>query len=141
MRFNLSQPGDCHGLRCQCPVHGFIGSEFRSIQHGTRGTLPRSAHGFAIGWSHARHRCSHAGCENVGVQALLKCVYSNFWGNHAGMLIGHPIAILHFLEKKITAEERRVVNRLFSLCALCSQTPCVDPAVFRAKQCRYSEAA
>ena len=34
------------------------------------------------------------------------------------MLIGHPIAILHFLARKITAEgaeDRRVVNRLLPL--------------------------
>ena len=38
--------------------------------------------------------------------------------NYSGMLIGRPIAILYFLARKITAEsaeERRVVNRLFAL--------------------------
>ena len=41
-----------------------------------------------------------------------------FFGNYSGMLIGHPIAILYFMARKITAEdaeERRAFNHLVPL--------------------------
>ena len=60
----------------------------------------------------------NSGCKHFFTLLEDPVMAKKISSNYSGMLIGHPIAILYFLERKITTESTEDTEKTATLCAL-----------------------